>query len=98
MPMTRIIMLATAMAAFAPSAALQAEDGTNAGQAAIDQQVDLALGTLDTLPTLRMSRSLQVPQERLGFSGPQPFDIEPPAAQSDFSDPAAPVGPRGSKL
>lgn len=60
-------------------------------QVAKDLQVDLALGTLDIQPTLRLLE----PPAQLGTRGPLPFDQEPPAAQSDFSDVTVPVNPRG---
>ena len=70
--------------------------GGNSGQdqqAANDQQVDLALGTLDTRLPLRL---LMLPPQRIGTHGPLPFDQQPPAAQSDFSDVTVTVNPRGS--
>ena len=95
----RIALKATLAAVF--SSALVATAGTSwaqgdsAGQdqqVVKDQQVDLALGTLDTQPTLRL---LEPPSLLPGTRGPLPFDQEPPAAQGDFSDVTVPVSPRG---
>ncbi|MEZ5669019.1 MAG: hypothetical protein R3F55_16565 [Alphaproteobacteria bacterium] len=92
---SRLLLAAAIIAAAAP--ALAQNDADPAAQAAGDQQVDLALGTLDAPPPLRLSMALEPPALGVGFRGRQPFDQQPPAAQSDFSDPTVTVNPRGSK-
>ena len=71
------------------------------GQLAIDQSVDEALGVLAPLSPvgglLSFKMLLQLPEDPFAFHGPQPYDLEPPASQSDFSDPTQAVNPRGFK-
>jgi len=95
---SRYTVLATILTCLAfaagPAWAQGADPGDAPGaQAAKDQQVDLALGVLDEPPTLRIVL-LQLPEEP-GTRGPLPFDLEPPASQSDFSDPVVEVCRRG---
>lgn len=78
------LLVATASAAWA--------QGDQDQQVAKDQQVDLALGALDTEPMLQL---LTVPT-RPGTHGRLPFDQQPPAAQEDFSETSTtPVVPCG---
>lgn len=83
--------LSSALVAAAGTSWAQGESTGQDQQVAKDQQVDLALGTLDTQPTLRLLE----PPSLTGTRGPLPFDQEPPAAQGDFSDVTVPVSPRG---
>lgn len=79
----------------ATSAFAQGDAAGEAGPVDADQQVDMALGTLDGLMTEPKS-PLKPPEVQIGFNGSLPFPQQPPAAQSDFSDSTTPVNPRGS--
>lgn len=78
----------------ATSAFAQGDPVGEAGPVVTDQQVDMALGTLDGLSVPKSP--LKPPEIQVGFNGPLPFPQQPPAAQSDFSDSTTPVNPRGS--
>ncbi len=73
----------------------QGDDATPGAQAVKEQQIDLALGTL--APSLAFRPLPLQPPAAPGTRGPQPFDQEPPAAQSDFSDVTVDVCPRGPR-
>lgn len=78
----------------ATGAIAQGDPAGEAGPVDTDQQVDMALGTLDELSVPKSP--LKPPETQIGFNGPLPFPQQPPAAQSDFSDSTTPVNPRGS--
>lgn len=87
-----VVPLAALLVATASAAWAQGGSGGQDQQVAKDQQVDLALGALDTEPMLQL---LTVPT-RPGTHGRLPFDQQPPAAQEDFSETSTtPVVPCG---
>lgn len=94
--------LTVAVAAISAAGTATAQDDASVlSQLANDQSVDEALGVIEPLSPLggllSFKMLLQLPEDPFAFHGPQPFDQEPPAGQSDFSDPTEPVSPRGFK-
>jgi len=93
--------LVFAVAALVGTAAAQDGAGPANGQLAVDESVDQALGVLEPLSPvgglLSFRTILRLPDDPFAFHGRQPFDQQPPAGQSDFSDPDEPVNPRGGK-
>ena len=96
----RALLAATALVGVAGAALAQDEPLPPGQQLAVDQSVDEALGVLQPLSPvgglLSFRSLLRLPDDPFAFHGPQPFDQDPPAAQSDFNIPGQ-VNPRGGK-